>query len=49
MNSDNENDYNNHVSVAPSSLKKGLNDRYFNIRWKDGYNWIREVNDENKA
>lgn len=46
---ENENDYNTNASKIPSPKKKAKRLCYFNDRWKDTYNWIREVNNPNRA
>lgn len=46
---ENENDYNTNASMIPTLKKKAKRLCYFNDRWKDTYNWIREVNKPNRA
>ena len=44
-----ENVYTTHASMIPSPKKKAKRLCYFNDKWKDTYNWIRDVNNPPRA
>lgn len=46
---ENENDCNTNASMIPSPKKKAKRLCCFNDKWKDTYDWIREVNNQNRA
>ncbi|XP_023378429.1 uncharacterized protein LOC105304797 isoform X2 [Pteropus vampyrus] len=46
---ENENDSNTNASMIPSPKKKAKRLCCFNDKWKDTYDWIREVNNQNRA